>query len=170
MAKQGACYRAWQFLMSLRALGRPMSELEAERLLSPAGLALFGEMARYDRAHSLRVLRHLREKGIDEPALLQAALLHDVGKSSKKERIPLLYRGPIVLSRNRPRLWAWLSRERPAGDLRYPFFLYRIHARRGAELARAAGLPEAVVTLIAAHHDEDATGLARLLQEADGKA
>jgi putative nucleotidyltransferase with HDIG domain len=160
-------YRLAQLLAALGSLARPPDEHEAQQRLSAAEYALFQQMAPYDRAHALRVLGRLREGGVDDPVLLRAALLHDLGKSAGEERIPLLYRGAIVLARSRPRLGAWLFRERPRGDPRRPFYLYATHAQRGAELARAAGCSEEVVALIAAHHDEKATGAARLLQEAD---
>ncbi len=149
------------------ALLRPPQAEEAQQLLGPAEYALFQEMAPYDRAHSLRVLRRLREWHVQDPLLLRAALLHDVGKSAGGERIPLPWRGLIVLVRGRPRLWRWLSRERPRGDPRRPFYLYAEHARRSAELARRAGCSEEVVALISRHHDRDGGGPALLLQEAD---
>lgn len=164
----GVRYRLWQFTSSVRALLLPPRDREARQILSPAAYALFRRMARYDRAHSLRVLQRLRERGVANPVLLQAALLHDVGKSAGEERIPLLYRGLVVISRHVPHLWTWLARERPPGDLRRPFYLYATHAARGATLARAAGCAEDVVRLIAAHEDDgEGEEAVRLLQAAD---
>jgi putative nucleotidyltransferase with HDIG domain len=160
-------YRLWQFVASLRALFFSSKEGEAVALLGPAEYTLFRRMARYDRAHALRVLRWLKENGAEDPVLWKAALLHDLGKSAGREGVPLLCRGPIVLARGCPRLWRWLSRERPAGHLLRPFYLYATHAARGAEMAHAAGCPEEVVALVAIHHDAGVEGAGRLLQEAD---
>lgn len=160
-------YRLWQFAAALGTLLRRPDETPARERLSAAAYALFAQMAPYDRAHTLRVFRWLLQRGVKDPALLEAGLLHDLGKSAGEERIPLLYRGPIALAGRHPRLWVWLSRERPRGDLRRPFFLYARHAAQGAALAQAAGCAPAVIALIAAHHDEKAPGPVLLLQEAD---
>jgi hypothetical protein len=160
-------YRLWQFFAALGTLARRPDDTPARERLGPAAYALFRRMAPFDQAHALRVFLHLRSKGIEDPALLEAGLLHDVGKSAGRERIPLLYRGPIVLARGRPRLWAWLAKERPRGDPRRPFFLYAVHAAQGAALARAVGCSPAVVALIAAHQEEGQTGPGALLYAAD---
>jgi hypothetical protein len=160
-------YRLWQFLAALGTLARAPDDTPAREQLSPVAYALFRRMAPYDRAHALRVFRWLQGQGITDPTLLQASLLHDVGKSAGPERIPLLYRGPIVLARRSPRLWAWLARERPRGDPRRSFYLYEIHAAHGAELARAAGCGPDVVALVAAHQDKGTGGDVELLRAAD---
>jgi putative nucleotidyltransferase with HDIG domain len=163
-------YRLWQFLAALWTLARTPDDTPAREQLGGTAYAVFRRMAAYDRAHALRVFHGLRAQGVEDPALLQAGLLHDLGKSAGRQRIPLLYRGPIVLARRVPRLWTWLARERPAGDPRQPFSLYARHAARGAELAREAGCSARVVGLIAAHHDAATTGAASLLQEADRRS
>lgn len=164
-----AAYRLGQFLASLRALLSPPDDREAVPLLSPQEYALFRAMCPYDRAHALRVMRLLREQ-TREPLLLRGALLHDLGKSAGGERIPLLYRGAIVLAHGFPGVWRHLARERPAGHPLRPFYLYAVHAARGARLAAEAGSPAEVVALIAGHHDRSASGAVRLLQEADRRA
>ena len=52
-------------------------------------------MPRNDQRHSLNVLRSLRAAGHDEPALMQAALLHDVAKSTGG--VTLFHRVAVVL-------------------------------------------------------------------------
>lgn len=163
-------YRLWQFIAALGTLLRAPDDAPARARLSPSAYALFRRMAPYDRAHTLRVYHWLLEQQGADTALLQAGLLHDVGKSAGPERIPLLYRGPIVLARRVPRLWARLAQERPRGDPRRPFYLYAGHAARGAELVRAAGCPPEVVALVAMHHDEQAEGDAELLRRADERS
>jgi putative nucleotidyltransferase with HDIG domain len=164
-----AAYRLGQFLASLWALLFPPDDHEAGRLLSPQEHALFRQMTAYDRAHALRVVRLLRQQTGDR-TLLQAALLHDLGKSAGGERIPLLYRGAIVLAQRFTPLWKWLARERPVGHPLRPFFLYTVHATRGAQLAQKAGIDASVVALIAGHHNENASGSLFLLQQADRRA
>ncbi len=164
-----AAYRLGQFLSAIRALLFPPDEREALSLLAPEEYTLFRGMRPYDRAHALRVMRLLRER-TQQPSLLRAALLHDVGKSAAGEQIPLLYRGAIVLAHRFPRLWRYLARKRAAGHPLYPFYLYAVHAERGARLAAAAGTPAEIVALIAGHHDENASEALRLLQEADRRA
>ncbi|MGC8874717.1 MAG: HD domain-containing protein [Chloroflexia bacterium] len=162
----GVTYRLGQFLASVWALAFPPAEREAALLLSREEYALFRQMRPYDRAHALRVLRLLERQTVDR-SLLRAALLHDLGKSAGGERIPLLYRGASVIARRFPKVWRCLARERPRGHPLRPFYLYAVHAARGARLAQAAGIPADVVALIAGHHDESATGALSLLQQAD---
>ena len=55
---------------------------------------LFARMSPNDRRHALAVVYTLRQAGHHNPALVQAALLHDVGKSAGQ---PLIHRVLIVL-------------------------------------------------------------------------
>src|SRR5512140_1672868 len=68
----------------LRALFAWASRVDydlASCYLSPSQLALFRRMRRSEQLHSLNVLRTLQGRGYDDPHLMVAALLHDVGKS-----------------------------------------------------------------------------------------
>jgi putative nucleotidyltransferase with HDIG domain len=104
-----------------------------------------------DQRHALDVLGALMREGYREPALLQAALLHDVGKVGTGLR--LWHRvGIVLLSAGMPALLDRLGRDEP-GSWRYPFFAHRHHAQRGAELARQAGCAPLTITLIQQHHD-----------------
>ncbi len=166
MNLRNALYRLWQFGVSLRSLLLPPDDTPARRVLSLRGYALFRRMRPYDRAHALRVLRYLEERGEQEEAILQAALLHDVAKSAGEEVVPLLYRGAAVLARRIPPLWRRLVRERPAGHPLRPFYLYATHAHRSAALSREAGCTEAVAALITAHEEGGPHAEGRL-READ---
>ncbi|HBY96323.1 MAG TPA: hypothetical protein DEP84_20605, partial [Chloroflexi bacterium] len=100
--------------------------------LPPGLLALFESQQPGDQAHALRVCRRLLEQGHCEPALLQAALLHDVGKVVG---VPLPYRVAVVLLR-----WlapGWLPRLAAGGEQRrwlQPFASSRDHPALGARL------------------------------------
>jgi len=138
-------------------------------------MGLFRRMSAAEQAHALAVLRTLQVEqatGV-ETALVQAALLHDVGKTGG--RIRLWHRVARVLSQAlHP---AWLDRlalDEPR-SWRYPFFVLLHHAERGADLSAEAGADAVAVALIRAHHTEparsglDAAGQALLaaLERAD---
>jgi hypothetical protein len=161
-----AVYRVFQFFHALFALLFPVDESPAGEVLSEGQMSLFRRMPRHDRAHALRVLETLREDGHREPELLQAALLHDVGKAAG---IPLLYRVVIVLLKafGEGLLKELAARGEHSRTLR-PFFVHREHPRIGAEMARGAGSTEAVINLILCHHDgTEGRGLLAALHRAD---
>jgi hypothetical protein len=141
----------FQFFHALSALLFPVDESPAREVLSEGQMSLFRRMPRHDRAHALRVLETLREDGYREPELLQAALLHDVGKATG---VPLLYRVMVVLLKafGEGLLKELAARGEHSRVLR-PFFIHCEHPRIGAEMARGAGSTEAVARLILCHHD-----------------
>ncbi|MDQ7028645.1 MAG: HD domain-containing protein, partial [Ardenticatenia bacterium] len=75
-----AWYRVWQGTRYFVERPSPEDEALAVEVLPPALLTLYHRMSPRDRAHAARVCRSLLRDGVDEPVLLQAALLHDVGK------------------------------------------------------------------------------------------
>ncbi len=91
-------YRARQFWQGLTAapLSAEARQL-VERILSPAEQQGFDRLAPVDQWHSYQVLRLLQRHGHDEPALLKAALLHDIGKT--RAPLSLLDRTVAVLGR-----------------------------------------------------------------------
>jgi hypothetical protein len=182
-------YRVQQFIRGLRRHDS-VEEAALTPHLTDAQIALFRSMPASDQQHALAVLRALRAAGNDEPALVQAALLHDVGKVS-----PSVGRGKVLPSvrqegESRVRLWhrvvqvlleavhpecvRRLANDVP-GSWRYPFFVLLHHAERGAEWAAGAGTDRLAVALIYWHHtapqqsDLDAEGRSLLakLQVAD---
>jgi hypothetical protein len=139
-------YRTGQALRMWTARVRP-EEREAAAQRLPSNLrGLFDAMTVRDQAHGLRVLRRLEaERGGVEPLLLQAALLHDAGKSAAPLGIPgralVVIAGAtrtIPLLVRLPRLGARIRR-------------YTDHPQIGAGLLREAGADGDLVEIVAEH-------------------
>jgi predicted hydrolase (HD superfamily) len=121
----------------------------AAEILSPPLLVLFQQMRRSEQQHSLNVLRTLRGWGYDNPALLTAALLHDVGKT----RYPfyLWDRTIVVLVKAAvPSLAKKLGQGKPSG-LQRPFAVSFQHPQWSAEMVKAADADPLATALIEAH-------------------
>jgi hypothetical protein len=169
-----AVYRVRQFIQATSAWIRP-AEVEVallERYLSPQALELFRAMPSQDRQHALNVFRTLQHEGYEEPDLLAAALLHDVGKAVPRGgRVRIGHRVAVVLMHAFwPALLERLAREDAVG-WRRPFYVQQHHAAISAQLAQEAGCSPVTVDLI--RHHEDAPGpaddsLLAALQAADG--
>ncbi len=152
-----AVYRLRQFVSAVVASIRPLAmdeRAEARAWLPESAWALYDAMPRNDQRHSLNVLRALRAANHDDPALMQAALLHDVAKSAGG--VTLCHRVTIVLLKVARPGWAahMAQAQAPArGDLRYPLWAHANHPRLGAEMAAAAGCGAQAVTLIRRHQE-----------------
>lgn len=167
-------YRMRQFFGAMPSQSKAALLAEASEVLSPDLLLLFRAMERHDQAHSVRVLRSLKSGGIEEPSLLAAALLHDVGKS----RHPLRRweRAVIVLAKSLFPAWVErLGRGEPRG-WRRPFVIAEQHPRWGAEMVAEVGGSPKLIKLIAAHQNEPEAAVAgdlyealRILQAADNR-
>jgi hypothetical protein len=188
-----ALYRVYQFFVAFKAYlplwaGQPSVEDETWLriiLATQAQQQLFARMSPNDQRHGLAVARTLQQAGHSQPALLQAALLHDVAKSLGQ---PILYRVLIVLLEA---FWPAALR-RLAGQIegqasemsrvdaqlrgqgwRRPFIVHAYHPLIGAAWAEAAGCEAGAVALIR-NHQESLAGpprpdqdLLALLQWAD---
>ncbi|MHB1296803.1 MAG: hypothetical protein ACYC4R_17645 [Anaerolineae bacterium] len=144
-------YRVSQFIR--RAIARPSAVdwVTVRRTLPDDALAPFARMSPGDQLHALQVLATLHRMGPVAPALAQAALLHDVGKSAA--RLTLWHRTIIVLLG-----WAhapWLTRlaSPDPSSPRYPYDVHCRHAELGAQLCAQAGCSNEVVALVR-HHGE----------------
>lgn len=137
------------------------------RFLTPQQRMLFDHMQLSEQAHSLQLARRLHELGEDDPDLLAAALLHDVGKM--RQPLQLWERIWIVLGEALfPALahkWGAGSgleeatdshKSGPASFLRRPFVVAEQHPQWGAELALQAGASALTADLIRRHHTRPA--------------
>ena len=171
-----AMYRLRQFwqLVTARPLP-PAAWQQIEAVLSPRELALFRRHSPADRRHAYRVLCTLRSAGRDHPALLAAALLHDVGKARCRPRAWERVLGTVAERLFPDRVERWGAGQ-PRG-WRRPFVIRAQHPAWGAEMAAAAGSAPLTITLIRRHQEKAATpedgetaALLRWLQAADNQS
>ncbi len=145
-------YRIWQFWQSMGGSLDLNEWLQIEGILSQPELDLFKQLPVPDQNHSLRVLENLTLIGETEPALLKAALLHDLGKI--KYPLQLWERVFAVLVRGFfPRLHQKWGEGDPAGIGR-ALVIIRQHAEWGADLAAEAGSGQIIVWLIRNHEKQ----------------
>ncbi|MFN8532245.1 MAG: HD domain-containing protein [Dehalococcoidia bacterium] len=160
-----AVYRTRQFAQYALGGAAPVDD-GAVRAVLPAALAtIFLGMDPASQRHHLAVFRRVVAAGCDDPDVVAAALLHDLGKG----RVSPLDRTAWVLLERTP----WLA-SRLAGDGRRGWTaLYRLahHPAIGAAQVGAAGGSDRLVWLIANHqrNDLDDPGL-RILRAADDES
>jgi hypothetical protein len=146
-------YRSSQFFKAVGARVNQEDRVIVESVLeTTAQRALFDRMPAADQRHAVALLRTLRTEGHDHPALMQAALLHDVAKS--RAGITVFHRVIVVLLRAFLPGWlAWLvhSPDGSLSRLRRPFAQYLEHPSVGAEWAEAAGCLPMAVSIIRRH-------------------
>lgn len=151
-----------QFIRGLTAQVSQEEQRETAQRLSPEALALFERMPVDAQRHSLNVMYTLQAGGYDDPNLLTAALLHDVGKIAADDagiRINLWLRGPLVLAEALAP--GWLERQAdddPNHGWRYALHVHLAHPQIGAAWAREAGCNERVCWLISHHQDKVSPG------------
>ena len=143
-------YRILQFFRAaLARIHRHEYDL-VEQHLASAQAALFRRMPRCDQRHSLDVLYTLQRAGHQDKTLIQAALLHDVGKT--RGQLTILHRVAVVLlQRFAP---DWLARLAADGEgWKAPFAVHAQHPQIGATRAADAGCSQETIDLIHRHHE-----------------
>lgn len=146
-----AVYRIGQGLRALTTWMQPVEDERAAQVLSPALYALYRRMGRSERQHSLRVLHELQTVGHDDPDLLVAALLHDVGKTRARFGVPAKTLVVLVKAIAPRYYWRWGSGS--ARGWRRPFAVSVQHPAWGAEMVAEAGGSPRAVELIARHQE-----------------
>lgn len=154
-----------RFFRTILARRKAGDDAFVDAYLGPAERELFCRQRLADRRHGIDLGERLRRDGLDDPDLIRAALLHDVGKSLG----PLPVAGRVVYSAcaaYAPSAARWLA-EADSARWRRPFYLARHHARLGAEAVRQAGSNQNVVRLIAGHEKPGDDDLSRTLYTYD---
>lgn len=162
-----AFYRLWQLGRALTATVMPAERVLITQHLSLAEQRLFAQMSQFDQRHVLDVYHTLQSAGMTDPALLQAALLHDTGKVDLQGRqIPLVYYGLfVVLRRFAP---AWYARAAThGGGLLHPFATHANHEQRSVHYVEQANSSPAVVAILRDYAAQRVTAATQALAWAD---
>ncbi len=149
-------YRIRQFWRSFSAQTSILELERAQARLNPEQRELFAQLQPGEKGHALAMFHRLLEQGENQPDLLVAALLHDIGKL----RYPLnpLERAMVVLVKavNPGQACRWGSLPPNEWDSlpgwRKAFIMAEQHAGWGAGMARKSGVSPLTETLIREHH------------------
>jgi putative nucleotidyltransferase with HDIG domain len=155
-------YRTRQVAQSLHERRTPVSDEFLAVHLDARGQALFRTMSPRDQAHSMATAQRLLPHAGCDPDLVQAALLHDVGKGPQT----LMQRIAFVLLLATRADWLDLLTRNGAGT-RGALYRSLHHSDLGAEMAGRIGCSRRVCELIAKHHQPPADDASRALQRAD---
>ncbi len=144
-------YRANQFWADLRAAPDSVDLEQARFFLNPDEFQLFLQLQPAEQAHALEVVHKLQAHGEKNPMLLEAALLHDVGKVlhpvQRWERVVVVLAKAIFPGRVRQ----WGTGD--ATGWRKPFVVAEQHPAWGADMAARANAAPLAVNLIRRHQD-----------------
>ena len=142
--------RTRQLLRSVSA--QPLHDHEwhyINHILLPGQQDLFGRLPVYEQRHALNVCRTLVRGGFGtDRELLQAALLHDLGKFDpiSGRTIPVWVKvANVLLGRKRV---ARLGRSDAPTHWRYFFWLQSQHEKRSAKLVQSVGSSKRVIALV----------------------
>ncbi|KLU62139.1 HD domain protein [Peptococcaceae bacterium CEB3] len=163
-------YRSGQFINVLWARFGREDLTRARRFLNAPAYALFLRQAPTERRHSLKVAALIENRGPalsadDRRNVLQAALLHDCGKSLFPLR---LWQRVLVVCWQKSPQAVQTRLIRGPKFVSSPLRSAQRHPVWGSRLAHQAGLNDDVCRLIAEHHQPQ-TPLGRLLAEADDR-
>jgi len=165
MSLARALYRSRQFFRSVGASISAEDRAAVAHRLNAEQQRLFYAMTARDQRHCLDVFHALQHDGHDDPDLLLAALLHDVGKGPARLGHRVAY---VLIRALSPRLLRRLASDSGSG-WRQALASFSEHSRRGAALVEATGAPEAVVSLVRLHSGDEIADdpRAALLRAAD---
>ena len=157
-------HRIRQFVRHLTARVRPDEAALAHRILPISAIALFDGMPVADRRHGLDVTQRLMSRGLADPDLLIAGLLHDAAKG---HRTRLVHRvAGVLLAAGAPRLLARIANP-DVRSWRHGFHLYLHHGPMSADAALAAGCTPRAASFIRGTAAGADGPLARALRDAD---
>ena len=132
-------------------------------LLNPEQADLFLRLQMSEKVHAMVMIRKLVAQGENQPDLLVAALLHDVGKL--RYHLNPLERAMVVLVKAfKPALAHQWGKLPPNGwegisGWRKAFIVAEQHAAWGAEMARKTGVSRLTEALIRSHQHENTSDL-----------
>lgn len=151
-------YRSRQFWQAISTRSSRDDADLVSSILSASQIELFNLMQKNEQAHSLRVLKELRNRGDENIDLQTAALLHDVGKV--RAPLGLWERVLIVIVKafcpDCVKEWGSARTEDSLTGLgwRRTFVVAEQHPVWGADLASQCGSSPIAVSLIARHQDQ----------------
>lgn len=166
-------YRFQQFWRNRTARPLSVEALAAiTAVLTAEELALFQRFDLSDQQHSYRVFAALAAAGYNQPALLTAALLHDIGKTQYPLTVWERSLAVVMAMIAPQQVLRWGAGE--AHGWRRPFAIKVQHPAWGADMVTAVGGCPQAAALIRRHQDvlsaaaaSEEDELLRLLQWAD---
>ena len=156
MMLESIFYRTQQFWNALSAKPGP-EDLELVRnLLTPAQMGLFSRMQTSEQVHSIAVMKRLSlEKDVNSSqhvrSLLEAALLHDVGKSRYPLRLWERVMIVLAIALFPRKVTEWGSGE--ISGWQRVFVISEQHPEWSAQMAEGVGTMPLAVELIRQHQN-----------------
>jgi hypothetical protein len=160
-----AARRVAQFWRHSSARVTAAERARAADVLGPELAPLFGGLPVNEQRHALDVLATLERMGEQDRVLLQAALLHDMGKASAG--FSVVDRSlAVLLEAVAPAMFARLRDRLPDFQRRYQ--AYRQHAAIGAARLEQLGATELAAVIAEHHAPAPLLERTRRLRRADG--